>query len=353
MPEALAPVDTSVAVPASVRQAAEAAEALHKAAYPQSNGEAPPEQPQPQQQELPLEQPPAPPVQEPPRAPEPDHRSVPETGETGSWEHRYLAMKGRFDQSQLSLGQMQEQLSQLGDELMRTQQALQMARAGLAGTPQQPQQRQQKPRTITEQDVETYGPELVDFVTRAARGAVAPDLDQVAQQVRQTTQHVRQTAQERMEMALDARLPEWRAINDSARFKQWVGLRDIYSGQVRRNLILDAAKAADAPRVAAFFQAFLAEERATGQLPDEQPQPPAPPAPRQAAVSLDSLATPGRAKPASGNGYAGAADKPVITRAQISEFYARVRRGEYAGRDQDKDRDEAAIYAAQREGRVR
>jgi hypothetical protein len=102
-----------------------------------------------------------------------------------------------------------------------------------------------------------------------------------------------------------------------------------------------------------FFQAFLNEERATGQLPDTQAPPQAPPAPRAAAVPLDSLAAPGRAKPASGNGFAGAADKPVFTRAQISEFYAKVRRGEYAGREQDKDRDEAAIYAAQREGRIR
>jgi hypothetical protein len=352
MAEALAPIDPNVTVPPGVKAAAEAADAIHKAVYPTEPD--PAEQqgdPQPAaepQQELPLGAP-----------PQPDHQprpTVPESGEHGSWEHRYLAMKGRFDQSQQTLGQMQEQMSELGDELQRTQQALQMARAGLVSQPQQRPQRgapRETPKEITPQDVETYGPELIDFVTRAARGAVAPDLDQVNRQVRSTTQAVRQTAQQRMENELDSRLPQWRDINVSARFKQWVGLRDVYSNQLRRNLIGEAAKAADAPRVAAFFQAFLNEEQATGQMPAPQQPPPEAPAPRQAAVDLGSLAAPGRAKPASGNGLAVAADKPVFTRAQISHFYSNAGRAAYAGREADRKRDEQALFAAQTEGRVR
>jgi hypothetical protein len=348
MAETLSPIDTSVPIPPAVKAAGEAADAIHKALYP--TDEPAPEQP-------PEEQPAQPPEQqvEPQPAPQPpqqDRRAVPDSGEHGSWEHRYLAMKGRFDQSQHTLGQMQEQMSELGDELQRTQQALQMARANMAPRSQQ-QQRPQQPRTVTNEDVETYGPELIDFVTRAARGAVAPDLQQVSQQARQANQAVRQTSQQRMEMDLDRSLPQWRELNTNPRFKQWAGLRDVYSNQVRKNLINDAAKAADAPRVAAFFQAFLAEEQATGQMPDPQYQPPEAPAPRQAAVELSSLAAPGRAKPASGNGVAAAADKPVFTRAQIRAFYSNEGRMAYTGREADRKRDEQAIFAAQSEGRVR
>jgi len=260
-------------------------------------------------------------------------------------------MKGRFDQSQTTLGQMQEEMSQLGDELQRTQQALQLARRGQQ--PQRPQRPQGPPRTVTPQDVETYGPELVDFVTRAARGAVEPDLQQVSQQVRQTSQRVQQTSQQRMEADLDAKLPTWREINVDQRFKRWVSLPDIYSGQVRRNLINEAVKAADAPRVAAFFRAFLAEEQATGQMPAPQPQPVGEPPPRQAAVELSTLASPGKAKPAAGNGYVSAADKPVFTRAQVSRFYSNEGRAAYIGREADRQRDEQELFAAQREGRVR
>ena len=113
-----------------------------------------------------------------------------------------------------------------------------------------------------------------------------------------------------------------------------------------------AFRAADAPRVIAFFKGFLNEEVATGQQP--APQPPASPQTRTAAVPLDTLAAPGRAKPATGADSTSApADKPIITRAQIAAFYDQVRRGAYAGRDADKARDEAIIFAAQREGRTR
>jgi len=367
MPDVLPAIDPNVVIPSVIKQAGENADALHKAMYSPEPAEPladQGEQPAGEQGERQPERQPEQPAQEPvqgterldPVAPQPVRAAVPESGEHGSWEHRYLAMKGRFDQSQITVGQMQEQMSELGDELVRTQQALQLARAGLVqGRQQQDPARRTPPRTVTEHDIETYGPELVDFVARAARGAVAPDLDQVSQQVRHTSQRVQQSAQHRMEADLDRQLPTWREINTSPRFKQWVSLRDIYSGQVRRNLIGDAAKAADAPRVAAFFQAFLNEEQATGQIPapQSQPQEETPPAPRQAAMDLGAIASPGRAKPASGNGVSVAADKPVFTRAQVKHFYSNEGRMAYSGREADRKRDENAIFAAQNEGRIR
>ena len=113
-----------------------------------------------------------------------------------------------------------------------------------------------------------------------------------------------------------------------------------------------AFQAADAPRVLAFFKGFINDEVATGQMTAPTAQPAATPAPRQAAVSLESIAAPGRARPATGDTQV-PVDKPIFTRNQIADFYTRVRQGQYNGRDQDKMRDEAAIFAAQREGRVR
>ncbi len=122
--------------------------------------------------------------------------------------------------------------------------------------------------------------------------------------------------------------------------------------------MLNAAfQAADAPRVAAFFKGFLAEEVATGNAPAPQPEPGITSPPRQAAVSLDTLAAPGRAKPASGDSSV-PADKPVFTHAQIAQFYRNTReaglgKGPYAGREADRKRDEVAIFTAQAEGRIR
>lgn len=375
MPDTLPPVDKSVVLPPAIQQQIDAAAAAHAAAYPaavdpnaaQPDPKTPAEpdalvqlaepQPEPKPQPKPIAgitDPALQPQPQPKPKPKPAAAPVPETGDTGSWENRFHSMKGRFDQSQTTLGGMQEQLAEMGDELMRVNQALQLARRG--GATEQPRALTALPtpqKYVKDDDVQTYGPELLDFVTRAARDAIAPDLQQVTQQVRNTSQRVTQTAQSGLYATLDAEVPTWREINTSQRFKAWCRSPDVYSGVLRGKLLNDAFNAANAPRVAAFFQGFLDEEQATGQLTAPQQEPQAQPVPRQAAVPLESLAAPGRAKPASGDNAATAAEKPVFTRLQVSAFYTAVRQGHYNGRDADKARDEAAIFAAQKDGRIR
>jgi hypothetical protein len=257
-------------------------------------------------------------------------------------------MKGRFDQATTTIGSMQQQMQELGDELIRTQAVLNQQRRGQ----QAQQQRAPAPPLLSDKDRETYGPELIDLVQRAAREAVMPDLRQTQTQVQQVNQRVEQQTQQGVYQTLDSQVPTWKEVNTNPRFKAWCALPDVYSGQLRGKLLNAAFRAADAPRVVAFFQGFLAEEVATGNAPAPQPEPGQNP-PRHAAVQLETLAAPGRAKPAGGNSTPAPADKPVFTRAQIQGFYADVRKGVYEGRDADKARDEAAIFLAQREGRVR
>lgn len=357
--EPLPPADTAVAIPPSVQRQIDSVAALHAAAYG-GPGEAPaaPEPPAPPAPPAPppAPEPPAPPAPpaapEPPAPPAPVRAGIPDSGEHGSFEHRYLAMKGRFDQAQRTIGSMQEQMAELGDELGRVNNQLLRVNTGVpqAKPPTQPVR-----QGIRDEDVNTYGNELIDFVQRAARDAVAPDLARVSTEVQHTNQRVARTVNSTMHEALDDAVPEWRDINVNPRFKAWCRLPDVYSGAVRGKLLNAAFQAADAPRVVAFFQGFLSEEQATGQISAPPAEPPAAPAeaPRVAAVPLETLAAPGRAKPATGGSASGSAEKPVFTRAQISEFYVNVRKGQYAGREADKARDEAAIFAAQREGRVR
>ena len=112
-----------------------------------------------------------------------------------------------------------------------------------------------------------------------------------------------------------------------------------------------AFSAGDAGRVLAFFRGFISEQ---GGYENPAPQPAsAAEAPRrQAAVQLRDLAAPGKARPAPGN-VPLHAEPIVITNKDIDRFYERVRQGKYAGRLEQKDAEEAKIYAAVREGRVR
>jgi hypothetical protein len=349
----LAPIDESVVLPASVLAAQKQAETLHAQAYETPEENSPQPDPEPQENSPrpepvadgaltpPPPKPPAPPVAEP--EPDPNEQNI----SADQWKHRYLSMQGRYHSAQRTIGDLQEQMTQLGDELVRTQQASARPAGGREIAPVTP-----APKLLTPEDESNYGPELIDFATRAAKQAIAPELEAIKQENQQLKKTVTQSAQNRALATLGEAIPNWRAINHSAEFKTWLRSRDVYSSRVRHELLNEAHAAANAPRMIAFFKGFLAEAQATGQIdpqtPLEQPQP----VPRQAAIPLERLAAPGKAKPAAGNSSV-PADKPVITRAQISKFYANVRAGHYVGRDAEKAADEAIIFAAQADGRVR
>jgi hypothetical protein len=335
----IAPVDESVVVPESVRRAAEAANAAHAAVYGAT------EHPVSEPQVTPAPEQQVSPAAEPQVTPAPEQQVTPATVSEPNWEHRYLSMKGRYDQAFQTIGGLQEQVQEIGNELLRTQQLLPNAR-------QRVQPQNQPTQLLTPQDRETYGDDLIDVVKRAAVEAVLPKLTELDQRTNQTNQHVRQEKQASLYEALSSQLPNWNEINTSDRFLAWLRLRDVYSGEVRHKMLREAFQAANAPRVLAFFKGFLAEEAATGNVsvPQQQPQPQA--APRQAAVDIGTLTAPGRARPATGDTQV-PVDKPIYTRSQIAGFYTQVRQGAFAGRDAEKARIEADIFAAQREGRVR
>jgi hypothetical protein len=69
-------------------------------------------------------------------------------------------------------------------------------------------------------------------------------------------------------------------------------------------------------------------------------------------MQLETLAAPGRARPAPGDSSV-PAEKPIYTRAQIANNYALRRRGAFNGRETEWNTLEADMIAAGNEGRVR
>jgi hypothetical protein len=361
----LAPLDETVKIPEAVKRAAAFAEAHY------AKSADVPVQPQPVQQptQNPGQQPtqnpdqpinivavPAPPVVEgsrplltepvpevqPVSLPQPVSTPAETSSQPDNWEHRYLSMKGRYDQSQQIMGGMQEQMTEMGQQLQR-----------LVG--QQNQQRQEPPKpikVITPEDEKTYGPELIDLARRAAREEMQPQIEQARQESQRSSQRTQGLAEQEVRNQLDVQLPNWREINTSPEFLQWLSLRDLYSGSVRRALLNQAFQAASAPRVLAFFKGYLAEAQATGQLPAQQTTATTPVPPRQAAVSLDTLVSPGRAQPAPGSDGQ-PPEAPIFTHRQIREFYSHAGIARYAGRQADRVADEKLIFEAQAAGRVR
>jgi hypothetical protein len=343
-------------IPPSVRARAAAVDALYgvtgKPVEPAAQEQAAPE--------------PAPPQAEP-ETYSPEEREAarqitappPEPAPPTAAEKRHEArMKGNDKTEQLkrTIDEMQQQMAQMGNELLRAQQALARPQAPPPPPP---------PTYITDQDVANYGNDLIDFTKRAAAQVVAPQLQQMHQQNEEMRQRLAQEARHNLDQRVELAVPSYREIDRNPRWHNWLLSIDLLSGRVRQQLLNEAIAAADAPRVISFFRGFLQDEQATGHEPSASPllsqaMPPrdqsvlsqaAPP--REPAIPLASLAAPGRARPASGGDAFMQPDKPIYTRANLRDLYTAHRKGAYVGREAEWARIDADIIAAGREGRIR
>lgn len=360
-------LDPNVRIPAHVTAGAAAADALHEQFYPKDpiqaaapNKEAipQPDQPQPEPQ-------PDPAAAEAARvaaekietdriasenaARQRGEQPQPQEGDNDeTWRHKFLSMQGRYNAAAKSNGAMEHQMRELAQELIRTQSLLAAANQA---PPLQQDHRRDHNNLITDEDRANYGDDLINLTQRAARAAVSPELEAL----RSENQNLKKTVNTSVKQALFAdvtsAIPNWREINRTTQWLSWLTLPNLYTGQIRQKMLDAAIAGAEAPKVIQLFRDFLAEAQATGQsfLPAQQEQQRAP---RTAAVSLETLAAPGRARPASGENP-GSTEKPIYSRAQISKFYDDSRKGLYAGRDAEYRQMEADLTAAQREGRIR
>jgi hypothetical protein len=353
----LNPIDPNSPIPPGVKAQATRAEQLHAAAYqtPAPNKEdiqpiTPVVSPQPD---------PTPVVVSPQPnltpAPAPTGDEELDDGATAAqWKHRYLSMQGRFQAAQRTIGSQQEQISEIGDELIKVQQLNTQLLQGGNRAPGAPAKAGQ--RLVSDDEVANYGADLIDVVKRAAQEQIAPELEAVKAENNDLKRKMQRTTQQGVVASLAQAVPEWEKINVDPAFVAWLRLPDIYSGRVRQQMLNQAFAAADAARVIAFFNGYLDEAAATGNAPSPTPQPAAAsaPAPRAPVVPLATLAAPGRAKPASGDQTGQApVDKPVFSHAQIKAFYNDVRRGVFVGREAEKAKLEQQIFAAQTDGRIR
>lgn len=346
----LAPIDASVTVPASVRAQIERAENYYK----QPAEPAPQDGQQPAAAGDPAPQPAAgapavtaPVTQQPAAAPAPAAGEDDPNSQT--WEHKYKSIHGRFTSQSQQMRTMQDQLSEMGNELMATQRRLAEVQQ------QEPQVRaQQRVQSLVTDDERRDFGEFIDVAAKAAQDVLNPQVTQLQGQVQQMSSALRAQAQRDMYRDLTQQVPNWRIINRAPNFLRWLGLRDQMSGAIRRALLGDAFEAADAARVIAIFQGFVSDEAASRPAePAVQVDPaPAPVPARQPALSLEALAAPSGAR--SVPAAMASTEKPIYSRRDIDTFYSEVRRGHWAGRDAERmAKEHDIVNVAPREGRIR
>lgn len=346
------PIDPDVKIPEAVKRAAAAAAAAQLAAYPDSTAQAP--TPVPPGDTITIATPPVPvtptgneipvpvPTPAPVATPVPVPVPVPVSDET--WEHKFNSERGRHARTQTQLQQAMDRLTSLEGLVQELRTA--PAPTPVAAAPT---------RLVSEQEENEFGTEMLDVMGRRAREIVSPELTELRNTVKNleaklngTTATVSRNAKADMMAMLDARLPEWREVNNLAEFKAWLALPDPYFGVNRHTALLSAFEQNDTPRVLNFFKGFVSELAAT--TPADAPIVPAP-APGPEKTTLESLAAPGRARTPAQATPPG--EKQIITTADINAFYAAKARGAYNGREAEFAALEQELFKAQREGRVR
>lgn len=234
-------------------------------------------------------------------------------------EQRYRTLNGMIRQKDNTIRQMEQLLSQLQATEENTK-----------------KEESSTPTPDEAKDREEYGSDFVDMVERTvARQLARLDgrLQNIEQNVRASTEVTAQTQQERFYAQLAQRVPDWRELDNSPEFAQW-----LQQSKARVALVQHAMANYDVVEIAELFEHYKA---ITGT--DKQAKEPA--SAKAARPSLEQKVAPSKGR--SSNASA-SQEKREWTRSEIAQVYRDRRK--YTQKDFDAlQRD---IFSAQKEGRV-
>lgn len=279
------------------RKAEEALQRLQAARQPQQSQ---PDQAQPTGDS----QPPTPDAASATPAPAADPAPAPTATPPGEgddkWEARYKTLHGKYNAEvprlHAALKERDSKLNSLTEEVEALKAAISNPRESL----------------IKPEEVNEFGEPLVDLIRRAARDEMSAKDAEIAK-LKREVESVKTTTVENKEVSfydkLASAVPDWMAINDDPDFHAWLGEVDDLTGAHRQEILSAAEEKRDADRVARFFKAFkkVQEKKSAA-----------------ASASLDSQVAPVASRvedPPKG--------KKIWTRAEVADFYARDRKGEF------------------------
>ena len=295
-----------------------------------------------------------PPAETPPAETPPAEPAAQAAKPREDWKQKYSILQGKYD---AEVPRLHRNVEELTTQLAGLRNVL----ASMQAAPEvQPTPAAEATFDLTKivspAEVEEYGQDLLDLVSRVANGATAPLQNQIHvlenenarlnQNLTGVSSRVAQNSQQDVYTKLDAAVEDWRDLNVDAGFHAWLNETDPLFGATRAKALRAAFDAEDAVRVIRFFNLYK-EEHAT---PPTSASTPAPAQPG-GKIELETLAAPGHGRPGAGGG-APTEEGRIIPRKEITQFYADVQKGVYAGRDADKAKMEREIFAAAAQGRV-
>lgn len=305
-------------LPRAVLEAEEKANRLHeellnKQQAPANNDGTPPTN------EPPAGDPPA--SNEPPPVTPPatnDSQTPPASGQDENWEHRFKVLQGKYN----------AEIPRLSGENKELKTKLQDFEVQLEALKNKPEP------LVKPEEIEEYGEGLIDVARRIAREEVASkdaEINALKAKLESLSNVTTQRVESDFFSSLTSMVPDWEQLNQDPKFLTWLDGVDELTGQTRQSLLSSAEQSRDAARTAKFFVAF--KKTSTSWAANSN-------------AALDSQLTPSTNKAPNAPPA-----KKIWTRAEVSDFYARARRGDVS--DADQIAIEADIMAAQIEGRIR
>jgi len=353
--------DESVVLPKAVRDQISKADEIYKSVYEEA-----PENPKPEESsdtitEKPANEPAsesAEPAADPEnKRPEPAPEPANEPAQEDTFEQKYRVLKGKYDKEVPRLHRhvrdLNQENSRLNDRLGRLEGEIQR----LNETPEK------KEPALSQEEIEQFGPDLIDIIRRVAKEETGVVLDKNLKQVPEKKVDdpdtgVSESARRQMLIDLAKEVPDWETQNEDDDFLAWLDKTDPMSGRVRMEMLAEAYQKADGERLIAIFTGFQKENAVVN--PEDEPSDETPddetPSEENPEQPLEDLVAPGTPK----TGSAGAQNesgKKIWNQTEIEEFYAY--KNEFIKKNPEKDLPDKVValerdlFKAQSEGRIR
>ena len=249
------------------------------------------------------------------------------------------------------LRDLQRQLNEVQQASQQKDQTIQQLQALMASMQQAPEQQQQEPQQPEQnkvpsqdeaQDRAEFGDDFVDMVIRVLDrrlSGIEERLNRTEQAAEQTVRTQTEDRQEKFYRQLDERVPDWRQIDNSAHFTNW-----LKQSKTRIAIVKQAMANFDVDGIVEVFEFYkatngLGQTSNTESAPSEEKSKPAKP-------SLKNKVSPSKGR--TGNTATSTSEPKEWTRSEIAQVYSNRR--QYTQKQFDELQRE--IFAAQKEGRV-
>jgi hypothetical protein len=333
-----------MAVPEQVRKQTEAVQSLYQDLN--DDGTSSPEKgegtPAP---EAPPVQEPAPADSAPEVAPQPEPVEQGEGDQEENFEQKWKTLQGMYNADTARLAAQNQELTgriQHMEQLIATMQA----------TPAPAPEPEAPKSLLSTEEMEEYG-ESIDIMRKVSQETVdgyQKQIDSLTETVQQLTGKVvprveqladqqAQSAEQIFWSALSNAVPNWREINDTPEFQAWLLEVDPLTNMTRQTYLDGAQRDMDAGRVAQFFASWTQADGTTPAQPSR-------------SASDSELAKQVAPKKGRSTGTPQGSEKRTYTPQDITDFFAKVREGGFKGKEEERDKIERDIFAAQQEGRI-